>query len=92
MEHGSGVILEPVGLPFACANNPQPDSWTTQKLSISFLEALQRQTEGRMWVNTKSYYKVNKQICGTKHEQICTTKSNNEFVVQKQETHTNLHL
>jgi hypothetical protein len=22
VEHGSGVILEPVGLPFACANNP----------------------------------------------------------------------
>jgi hypothetical protein len=26
VEHGSGVILEPVGLPFACASNPQPDS------------------------------------------------------------------
>jgi hypothetical protein len=26
MEHGSGVILEPVGLPFACANNQQQDS------------------------------------------------------------------
>jgi hypothetical protein len=26
VENGSGVILEPVGLPFACANNPQPDS------------------------------------------------------------------
>jgi hypothetical protein len=26
VEHGSGVILEPVGLPFACANNQRPDS------------------------------------------------------------------
>jgi hypothetical protein len=26
VEHGSGVILEPVGLPLACANNPQTDS------------------------------------------------------------------
>jgi hypothetical protein len=26
VELGSGVILEPVGLPFACANNPRPDS------------------------------------------------------------------
>jgi hypothetical protein len=26
VEHGSGVILEHVGLPFACANNPPPDS------------------------------------------------------------------
>jgi hypothetical protein len=25
MEHGSGVILEPVGLPFACENNPRQD-------------------------------------------------------------------
>jgi hypothetical protein len=24
VEHGSDVILEPVGLPFACANNPRP--------------------------------------------------------------------
>jgi hypothetical protein len=26
VEHGSGGILDPVGLPFACANNPRPDS------------------------------------------------------------------
>jgi hypothetical protein len=26
VEHGGGVILEPVGLTFACANNPRPDS------------------------------------------------------------------
>jgi hypothetical protein len=26
VEHDSGVILEPVGLPFACANNHRPDS------------------------------------------------------------------
>jgi hypothetical protein len=26
VEHVSGVILEHVGLPFACANNPWPDS------------------------------------------------------------------
>jgi len=26
VEHGSGVILEPVGLPLACENNPQTDS------------------------------------------------------------------
>ncbi len=31
MEHGSDVVLEPLGLPlFACANNPRPVSWTTQ--------------------------------------------------------------
>ncbi len=26
VEHGSDVILEPLGPPFACANNPQPVS------------------------------------------------------------------
>jgi hypothetical protein len=26
VEHGSGVVLEPLGLPFACANNPLPVS------------------------------------------------------------------
>ena len=30
MEHGSDVVLELLGLPFACANNPQPVLWTTQ--------------------------------------------------------------
>jgi hypothetical protein len=26
VEHGSDVVLEPLGLPFACANNPRPVS------------------------------------------------------------------